>query len=102
MINRIGLWATAAATGVLALSTAALAADMPVKAPPRTAAAAVYSWTGFYAGIHGGYGWGDADYAFPVTNIFTSIFRPLAQGSINACLVAFSVAIWDTTNRSAI
>lgn len=31
-----------------------LAADMPVKAP----LAAPFNWTGFYAGLNGGYGWG--------------------------------------------
>lgn len=36
----------------------AMAADMPVKAPPRVAAA-VYNWTGFYLGAHAGYGWND-------------------------------------------
>jgi outer membrane immunogenic protein len=34
----------------------ALAADLPAKAPARPAAVA--DWTGFYVGIHGGYGWG--------------------------------------------
>src|SRR5215510_4215013 len=44
--------AGAALTCVLAGS--AIAADMPLKAPvPR----AVSDWTGFYIGIHGGYGW---------------------------------------------
>jgi outer membrane immunogenic protein len=38
------------------------AADMQLKAP-RTTAAPVWSWTGLYGGIHGGYGWG------------TSVFR---------------------------
>jgi outer membrane immunogenic protein len=37
----------------------ALAADLPGKAPARPAAP-VSSWTGFYLGIHGGYGWGRA------------------------------------------
>jgi outer membrane immunogenic protein len=35
----------------------ALAADMPVKAPVK-APAAYDQWTGFYAGINGGYSWG--------------------------------------------
>jgi outer membrane immunogenic protein len=37
----------------------ALAADLPAKAP-RQAPVAVADWTGFYVGVHGGYGWGDA------------------------------------------
>jgi outer membrane immunogenic protein len=53
MIKRIGLWATAAATGAVMLSTAALAADMPVKAPPPVVVAG-YNWTGFYIGVHAG------------------------------------------------
>lgn len=35
----------------------ALAADMPVKAPPM--AAPMFNWTGFYVGIEGGGGWAD-------------------------------------------
>jgi outer membrane immunogenic protein len=37
----------------------AFAGDMPVKARPPVAAP-VASWTGFYAGLNAGYGWGDA------------------------------------------
>jgi outer membrane immunogenic protein len=41
----------------LLIAGAAQAADMPLKAPR---AAPYYSdWTGFYLGIHGGYGWGE-------------------------------------------
>ena len=40
----------------LALSGAASAADLPVKAPPP-APVAVVSWAGFYFGGHGGIGW---------------------------------------------
>ena len=37
----------------------ALAADMPTKAPVYKAAVSpLFSWTGFYAGLNGGYGWG--------------------------------------------
>src|SRR5262245_42564910 len=40
------------------LSAPAFAADLPVKAP-RAAQPVVADWTGFYLGIHGGYGWAD-------------------------------------------
>jgi outer membrane immunogenic protein len=43
-----------AALAVL-LGTPALAADMPVKAPPPPAP--VWSWTGFYIGADAGYAW---------------------------------------------
>ena len=48
-----------ASVAVVALIAAgpALAADLPMKAPPAVAAA-VWSWSGFYIGVHGGYGWG--------------------------------------------
>jgi len=36
------------------------AADLPVKAP-RVVAAPAYSWTGCYAGVHLGWGWGHQD-----------------------------------------
>jgi outer membrane immunogenic protein len=38
-------------------SAPAFAADMPVKAPP----APIFTWTGFYLGVDGGYGWGSSD-----------------------------------------
>ena len=49
---RLYLWSTVSA---LALSGAASAADLPVKAPPP--APAVISWAGPYIGAHGGIGW---------------------------------------------
>jgi outer membrane immunogenic protein len=42
----------------------ALAADLPAKAP-RQAPVAVADWTGFYIGIHGGYGWGKIEFDLP-------------------------------------
>lgn len=45
---------------IAALSASpAIAADMPVKAPPRLAIESTFSWTGFYVGAHVGYGWGE-------------------------------------------
>jgi outer membrane immunogenic protein len=42
----------------------ALAADMAVKAPNPVAPAPAYSWTGFYIGGNGGYGWNDPTVTF--------------------------------------
>jgi outer membrane immunogenic protein len=50
---------------LLALTaTSALAADIPRGMPVTKAPAFVpgYTWTGFYAGINGGYGWGNSDW----------------------------------------
>ena len=45
----------------LMIAGAAQAADMPLKAPPRAyPVPEVSDWTGFYLGVHGGYGWGRA------------------------------------------
>lgn len=47
----------------LGMGGAAMAADLGPAAPmaPVVAAAAPYNWTGFYVGVHGGYGWGNVD-----------------------------------------
>jgi outer membrane immunogenic protein len=53
---------TATALSVCAASVA-IAADLPDRMPtkgPIYAPAPVYSWTGFYAGLNAGYGWGTA------------------------------------------
>jgi outer membrane immunogenic protein len=58
--------------------TPAMAADMPVKAPPPEV---VWSWTGPYAGIEGGAGWGreswlDNDTLTGCPPCFAANFRP--------------------------
>ncbi len=52
---------------------AAHAADLPLKAAPPVVAPA-FSWTGFYIGAHGGYGWGQNE--FGATPSTRSTVRP--------------------------
>lgn len=56
---------TSIAAGLVAavIATGALAADLPRKGTPAAPAftrVPTFTWTGFYAGVHGGYGFGDA------------------------------------------
>ena len=44
-------------TSIVALAVPAMAADLPVKAPPPIAAP-LTTWTGFYLGLNGGYSFG--------------------------------------------
>src|SRR5471032_2481001 len=52
--------------GLFAIATAApaVSADLPRKAPVYYAP---FSWTGFYVGLNGGYGFGKSDWTSPVT-----------------------------------
>jgi outer membrane immunogenic protein len=59
-----------AAAAIFALFTgSASAADMAVKARPVVPPVPVFSWTGFYIGIHGGGAWFDKDWDAPLTPI---------------------------------
>lgn len=47
----------------LAMISSAMAADLPVKAPPPAPVMApVWNWSGFYIGINGGGGWGESQW----------------------------------------
>jgi outer membrane immunogenic protein len=67
----------AGASLVLGLGVPALAADLPVKAPPRRAPVFVpYAWTGWYIGANAGYGlgYGQGTFAFgPVLETFNAM-----------------------------
>lgn len=70
-------WALATASLLsLAAVGAASAADMAVKARPMVAPAAVYSWTGWYAGVNGGW-------AFDTTSTGSlTAFTPLFAAAV--------------------
>ena len=58
-----------ATLALLATSFAAEAADMRnyYKASPRSVVS-YYNWTGFYAGVNGGYSWGDSNWDLPLVS----------------------------------
>ncbi len=73
------------ATAAVALvSSSAFAADLPVKQPVYKAPPAVvvpaYNWSGFYAGVAGGYGWGHSDQTDPGIPTPPPITNPIGDG----------------------
>jgi outer membrane immunogenic protein len=66
------------AAGAAFVAVPALAADIPVKAPPPVAA---FSWTGFYVGVNAGYGRGHHDLTLSTVTATTA---PVAAFPIDA------------------
>jgi outer membrane immunogenic protein len=66
---RRALTAAIAIAAFAVTAQSAGAADMPIRSPvvkgPVVAPAPVYNWTGWYAGVHLGYGWGDKSWTEP-------------------------------------
>jgi high affinity Mn2+ porin len=56
------MWGLRVVIGLVALTGSAMAADLPVKAPPPPAVAA-YDWSGFYLGGHFGYAAGSSHWS---------------------------------------
>jgi outer membrane immunogenic protein len=61
--------------GVVVMAAPALAADLPVKAPPPVYVAPLYNWSGFYIGGNGG--WGASDNCW---DVFTVVGATLING----------------------
>ena len=53
------------ASAALMISHAAYAADVVIEEPIPVVVEG-FSWTGFYVGVHGGYGWADGEFDAPV------------------------------------
>jgi outer membrane immunogenic protein len=54
------------ATAAILVTGSAYAADAVYEEAPVAVEAAGFTWSGFYVGIHGGYGWADADFTLNV------------------------------------
>ena len=63
----------------------ALAADLPAPAPPAVyvpPVVPVYSWTGYYVGINGGWGWGTAKWTvapIPTTSLASGLSNSISD-----------------------
>jgi outer membrane immunogenic protein len=68
MLSRM-IQASIAVIALLIVPLAAQAADIPSKAPAYSAPS-YFSWTGFYIGLNGGYGFGTADWPTPPPTSF--------------------------------
>lgn len=68
----------------------AAAADLPVKAPYRTAAPA-FTWTGFYLGANVGYGWGSGDGTITVAGFGTGPVSGSAHGILGGGQIGYNM-----------
>jgi outer membrane immunogenic protein len=70
-------FAAAAATATAAFTPSVVAADLPVKSRPDVVVQ--HSWSGYYIGAHGGWGWGSSHLEDPLFN--QPIFFPIEYKS---------------------
>src|SRR5215213_10419707 len=68
-----------AAFAAISATSAAFAADMPVKAPPPLVE--VWTWDKFYVGLNGGYSWGRSDTSGTFYNNVTGVQISPTQSS---------------------
>ena len=83
----------AIACGLTALATSAMAADLPVKAPPPPPAP-VYSWTGCYLGVNGGWARAETRVRFGAVQDFDRSADGGAFGGQIGCDYQFASSNW--------
>jgi outer membrane immunogenic protein len=84
-IMTVALGMISATALAVASGTAAMAADMPLKAPPHVAPVApAYNWTGCYVGGNVGYVWGTSDVTYAQTGAYLTVNPPADVAFANA------------------
>jgi outer membrane immunogenic protein len=86
-VHRCHTFAAALAVASAAFTAPVVAADLPVKASLDPVI--VPSWTGYYFGVHGGWGWGNTHISDPIFSptfdpIEATFNGPLAGGQLGA------------------
>lgn len=85
----------ASSLGAVAMATSvtAMAADLPSRvaapAPVLAPVAVAFSWSGFYAGLNGGYGWNNSRWSPSAPPVFAT-FRADADGFVGGAQVGFN------------
>lgn len=79
---------TAAVLASLSIATAATASDLSSPVYKGSPAALAYNWSGFYAGIHAGYGWGDIKDTFRPNAGNAGNYAPSAGATFETSLAA--------------
>jgi outer membrane immunogenic protein len=79
---------TAAVLASLSIATAATASDLSSPVYKGSPAAPAYDWSGFYAGIHAGYGWGDIKDTFQPNAGNAGNYAPSAGAAFETSLAA--------------
>jgi outer membrane immunogenic protein len=77
---------------IAAMAAPSFAADMPRKAfKSPVYSAPAFSWTGFYVGINGGYGWGNSNWSSAVTT-----GSPKPKGGLLGATVGYNMqtGVW--------
>ncbi|MGA2636345.1 outer membrane protein [Methylocella sp.] len=79
----------------IALSTGALAADLPSRAPPPVYVppAPIFTWTGFYIGGQIGYGWGQNNVSFGDNFGDYDTFNYTTEGVIGGAHVGYNLQL---------
>jgi outer membrane immunogenic protein len=76
------------------IGTRVLAADMPVKAPPAPPSP-VSSWTGFYVGANGGYGWRNVSASESPADPLTQFLELSGQTLVNFASTSLDTKGWS-------
>src|SRR5262249_11291468 len=89
MIRRSLLASTALTTSTTLVTGAALAADLPVKAP-RAPPPAPFSWTGCYVGGNAGAAWTSIDQSLTTAPPFREVLNVLIARRVHEDQIAFN------------
>jgi outer membrane immunogenic protein len=83
-----------AALGITAVSAPAFAADMALKAPPPRDPG--YNWTGWYAGLDGGYSWGRSATNFNVAGLAPFSTSQSMNGALGGGQIGYNAQVNST------